>query len=217
MFVPAMYRETDPGRLLAVIRQYPLAILITSGPSVPHATHLPIIPGRDAVAGEPALIGRTLLGHMNRANPQWASLRSGALGKLVFSGPHSYVTPALYEPGPAAPTWDFVAVHLEGTIEVIDDFAQTLNVTRETVAVFEGQFGSGWQDGASLDYFRKIGRAVGAFRFRVTSADGMFKLSQEKTASERHGICRHMLAQQRGPAHDLGLLLRDRTPLGVSE
>lgn len=217
MFVPAMYRETDPDRLLAVIKQYPLACLITAGQPLPNATHLPIIIPREAAADGTDLIGRTLLGHMNRANPHWANLRNGIQGKLIFSGPHSYVTPTLYEPGPAAPTWDFIAVHLEGTIELIDDFSKTLDVTRETVAVLEGHFGNGWQDDASLEYFRKIGSAVGAFRFTVETADGMFKLSQEKTPSVKQSICRHLLAQERGHAYDLGLMLRDGTIRGASE
>jgi transcriptional regulator len=37
----------------------------------------------------------------------------------------------------------------------------------------------------SLDYFRKILPGVGAFRLKVTGAEGMFKLSQEQPGEVR--------------------------------
>lgn len=210
MYVPPIYQVADRALLRAVVRNYPLAILVTNGGRLPYATHLPIVIRRGSANDGLSLLGQTLLGHMNRANPHWSSLEHGVPGKLVFSGPHSYITPALYEPGPAAPTWDFITVHLEGVIQLIDDLEETLDVVRETVAIFERDFGSGWQDSESLDYFRQIGRGVGAFTFTVEAADGMFKLSQEKAPDVRDSISRHLLAQN-GCPRDLGVVLRDFT------
>ncbi len=50
MFVPEMYQVPDDGRPLDVVRRYPLATLVSSGPDVPHATHVPVIvpPGNGA-------------------------------------------------------------------------------------------------------------------------------------------------------------------------
>lgn len=119
---------------------------------------------------------------MNRMNPHWESLVTGTPGKLIFSGPGTYISPALYETSPAAPTWDFVTVHVQGTIRPILDRMATLAVTRRTAAILEGSFGRGWDQKSSVDYFCSIVGGVGAFEFKVDAVEAMFKLSQEKPA-----------------------------------
>ncbi|MFE7173462.1 FMN-binding negative transcriptional regulator [Streptomyces sp. NPDC057616] len=203
MFVPSFYRAPESSWMAELIRGNPLALAVTSaGPdSGPFATHLPVI--FDPEAPEPSaapdgpdgpdgsegsggpLVGATLLGHMNRANPHWAALESGGTVLLTFTGPHSYVSPTVYEVTPAAPTWNFTAVHVRGVVAKLETMEQTLSVVQATVRAFEDRFGTGWDMTGSLEYFRKIAPAVGAFRFTVTGAEGMFKLSQEQPGEVR--------------------------------
>ncbi|MEU0600924.1 FMN-binding negative transcriptional regulator [Streptomyces sp. NPDC006393] len=191
MFVPSFYREPDSSWMVDLIRGNPLALAVTNGSPEqgPFATHLPVIFDPDTsgdLSGE--LPGATLLGHMNRANPHWAALESGSVLLLTFTGPHSYVSPTVYEKTPAAPTWNFTAVHVRGVVEKIDSVEETLGVVRSTVRAFEGAFGNGWDMTESLGYFREIVPGVGAFRFTVTGADGMFKLSQEQPGEVRERV-----------------------------
>ncbi|OIJ87323.1 transcriptional regulator [Streptomyces sp. MUSC 14] len=191
MFVPSFYREPDSSWMVDLIRGNPLALAVTNGSPEdgPFATHLPVIfdPGTsDDWSGE--LPGATLLGHMNRANPHWKALETGSVLLLTFTGPHSYVSPTVYEKTPAAPTWNFTSVHVRGVIEKIDTVDETLEVVKSTVRAFEGAFGNGWDMTESLGYFRQIVPAVGAFRFTVTGAEGMFKLSQEQPGEVRERV-----------------------------
>ncbi|WP_240677896.1 FMN-binding negative transcriptional regulator [Actinacidiphila soli] len=189
--MPPIYASHDHTRLQRVVRGHPLAILVTNGPRAPYATHLPVVDSpRSRETDDP--VGTTLLGHMNRANPHWASLSDEMSARLVFSGPQSYITPTLYQTTPAAPTWDFVAVHLEGTLRLLDGLEETLRVVRRTVEVFEHDFGADWDMEPSLEYFRQIAVGVGAFEFRVTAAESMFKLSQEKDATVRERIAENV-------------------------
>ncbi|MFF3488503.1 FMN-binding negative transcriptional regulator [Streptomyces sp. NPDC002701] len=188
MFVPSFYREPDSSWMVDLVRGHPLALAVANGSPEdgPFATHLPVIFDPETSgdwAGE--LPGATLLGHMNRANPQWAALETGSVLLLTFTGPHSYVSPTVYEVTPAAPTWNFTAVHVRGVVEKLDSMDETLGVVQSTVRAFEGAFGDGWDMTESLDYFRKIAPAVGAFRFTVTGAEGTFKLSQEQPSEVR--------------------------------
>ncbi|MFE4695533.1 FMN-binding negative transcriptional regulator [Streptomyces sp. NPDC056738] len=206
MFVPRFYREPNNSWTADLIRDNPLALAVTNGSpdSGPFATHLPVIFAPDAPdapdvteapdasgdaddAGD-GLRGVTLLGHMNRANPHWAALRSGDVLLLTFTGPHSYVSPTVYGKTPAAPTWNFTAVHVRGVVEKIDSTEETLEVVQSTVRAFEKAFGDGWDMTESLGYFRQIVPAVGAFRFTVTGAEGMFKLSQEQPGEVRERV-----------------------------
>ncbi|KJY47102.1 MULTISPECIES: FMN-binding negative transcriptional regulator [unclassified Streptomyces] len=191
MFVPSSYREPDSSWMVDLIRGNPLALAVANGSpeNGPFATHLPVIFDPETSgdwSGE--LPGATLLGHMNRANPHWSALETGGVLLLTFTGPHSYVSPTVYQKTPAAPTWNFTAVHVRGVVEKIDSMDETLGVVESTVRAFEGRFGNGWDMTESLGYFRKIAPAVGAFRFTVTGAEGMFKLSQEQPDEVRDRV-----------------------------
>lgn len=206
MFVPDHYLPPDTTWMVDVIRNNPLALCVLNGsPEVgPFATHLPVIPDPEMADDWPTgLVGAKLLGHMNRANPHWSALQNGSVILLVFTGPHAYVSPTVYEKTPAAPTWNFTSVHVHATVEKIDSIEDTLEVVKSTVRAYEGRFGAEWDMTESVDYFRKIVPDVGAFHIRVTGAEGMFKLSQEqepevrervRSSFEQRGCTRHMEA-----------------------
>ncbi|MEU1041045.1 FMN-binding negative transcriptional regulator [Streptomyces sp. NPDC005907] len=191
MFVPSFYREPGSSWMVDLIRGNPLALAVSNGSAEdgPFATHLPVIFDPET-SGDPSaeLPGTTLLGHLNRANPHWAQLETGAVLLLTFTGPHTYVSPTVYDKTPAAPTWNFTAVHVRGVVERITSTEETLGVVQSTVRAFEEGFGTGWDMSDSLGYFRKIVPAVGAFRFTVTGAEGMFKLSQEQPGEVRERV-----------------------------
>ncbi|MFF3941617.1 FMN-binding negative transcriptional regulator [Streptomyces phaeofaciens] len=191
MFVPSFYREPESSWMVNLIADNPLALAVANGApeNGPFATHLPVIFDPETSGDwQGDLPGATLLGHMNRANPHWQALETGSVLVLTFTGPHSYVSPTVYEVTPAAPTWNFTAVHVRGVVEKIDSMEETLGVVQSTVQAFEKAFGDDWDMTESLDYFRKIAPGVGAFRFTVTGAEGMFKLSQEQPAEVRERV-----------------------------
>ncbi|MEU3603629.1 FMN-binding negative transcriptional regulator [Streptomyces sp. NPDC006798] len=193
MFVPSHYRAPDVSWMVELMRRNPLALMASNGTPAdgPFATHLPVItdPRWD---GEPEsdLAGLPLLAHLNRANPHWSALANGTVILLTFTGPHAYVSPTVYDINPAAPTWNFTSVHIHGVVERIESAEETLDVVRATVRAFEEEFGNSWDMSGSIDYFRRIVAAVGAFRVRVTKAEGMFKLSQEQRPEVRERVVR---------------------------
>lgn len=191
MYVPSQYRAPDSSWMVDLLCRNPLALMMTNGEpeAGPHATHLPIIPDPDMADEWPAdLVGATLLGHMNRANPHWRALVDGSAVLLAFTGPHAYVSPTVYEVTPAAPTWNFTSVHVHGRLQRVESPTETLEVVRATVGRYEKEFGNGWDMSDSQDYFRKILPAVGAFRVTVSHAEGMFKLSQEQPPEVRERV-----------------------------
>ncbi|HXL88086.1 MAG TPA: FMN-binding negative transcriptional regulator [Streptosporangiaceae bacterium] len=204
MYVPQLYEAGSPEWLRMIVSDYPLAILTTNGETVPYATHLPIIcPSADTGT----LVGSTLLGHLNKANPHWRSLVLGTRGVLIFTGPNGYVSPEIYQSTPAAPTWDYVSVHLTGRIHALTGREDALEVVKRTVRDYEPRFGTGWDMDGSLGYFQQLSPAVGAFRFEVESAEGMFKLSQEKESPVRQRIVDSFLNSESGIARDLGKIM----------
>uniref|UniRef100_UPI002FDC4A23 FMN-binding negative transcriptional regulator n=1 Tax=Streptomyces sp. IBSBF 2435 TaxID=2903531 RepID=UPI002FDC4A23 len=173
----------------------------------PHATHVPVVLPPGAPADGP-LTGCGLLGHMDRGNPHWKSLTDGLAARLMFDGPCGYVTPTLYRTTPAAPTWDFTSVHLHGTVHPVQDPQETLDIVSHTVRTLEEAFGDKWDLAESLDYFRQIAPGVGAFHFRVTHVDAIFKLSQEKTPDVQERVIRRFEADDERSGRQLARLMR---------
>ncbi|MBZ4321256.1 FMN-binding negative transcriptional regulator [Streptomyces huiliensis] len=211
MYVPDHYRPKDPAWLLDVIRGNPLATLVSNGPDGPLATHLPVIPDEPTLArgtGDTGLVGTRFHGHLNRSNPHWSALDSALPALLVFRGPGAYVSPTVYDVTPAAPTWNFVAVHLRGTITPLPGSDETLDVIRATVRAYERDHGTGWDMTESVPYFERMLPGVGAFRFDVTAADAMFKLSQEKPDETRDRVAEAFACSGSGPGRDVAAAMR---------
>ena len=65
MYLPSHFAQNDRPTLHALIRDHPLAALVTQGPDGPTADHVPL--ELDASVGEHGM----LRGHVARANPVW--------------------------------------------------------------------------------------------------------------------------------------------------
>ena len=222
MFVPAPYRDADGSWTGELVRNNPLALLASNGTDgVPYLTHVPVIlspnSSRNSSDESPdtrALMNGQLWGHMNRANPHWSALVPGTPVVAVFAGPHGYLSPTVYARTPAAPTWNFTAVHVHAVLETVEPERPgeaTLETVVATVRTFERDFGTGWSEAGSLDYFRRILPGVGAFRLTVTGVDGMFKLSQEQDAEVR-GRVERSFAEQASAGHRAVAALMSRLP-----
>lgn len=179
------YPAPSDGAVVDLVRSHPFA-LVVSGPAgrAPLATHVPVIlPG--TVDDDASLEGVTMLGHMGRANPHWELFPDNPQTLAVFSSSHGYVSPSVYEFTPAAPTLDYAAVHLTGTVEIIEDREGALFVVEQTIAALEGMRPTQWDPTASRELFDKIIGMVVAFTFTVTGQQSMFKLSQDKAEDVR--------------------------------
>lgn len=195
MYVPPMYRPADPSWVPALIRENPLATLVTVHDGAPVASNVPVI-----LRPEPGPDGpMTLVGHMNRMNPQWTALGDGCPALVIFNGPHSYVSPAYYGFTPAAPTWNFCVVQATGPLTPVPAGGPTLAIITTTVEALERQFGAGWRMDESLGYFHDLLPGVGAFSVRVDRVDAMYKLSQEQEPCIRQQVA-DALAARPGPA-----------------
>lgn len=192
MHVPPHYTAPDHTWPLEIIRIAPLSLLTSDGGGTPWATHILAIPHPEGADtdGSRSLVGSSLLGHMDRTNPHWEALVDGGSALLVFTGANGYISPTVYRTEPAAPTWDFIAVHVRGTVRKITDLEETLRVVCWTVEACEKSFGAGWDMAPSLDYLRRIVVGVGAFELTIDAVDSMFKLSQEQTPERQERVVR---------------------------
>jgi transcriptional regulator len=184
MYSPKFNQVADRALLIGAMQAYSFAILFgpqaaadCAAPLV--ATHLPLVVKDE---GEHGL----LEGHFAKANRHWQAL-AGRETLVVFSGPHSYVSPTLYVDPLSVPTWNYIAVHAYGTLELVEDEAGKDRLLTGLMRANEPGFEERWR--AMPDGFRKSMLAgIVGFRIPIARIEGKFKISQNRDPEERRNV-----------------------------
>jgi transcriptional regulator len=187
MYIPKLFEAGEPvGR--EIMQTHGWALLITSDDSgAPVATHLSLLWQDDGTKHG------SLIGHMARANPHWKLFArpadSLADSLALFWGPHAYVSPTWYTPGPKVPTWNYVTVHAYGRPQVIDDTKGALDVLAKLAAVYEGTGQDAWGlDRLPPGNAEMQVRGIVAFRVPLSRVETKLKLSQNRDLEDRHRV-----------------------------
>jgi transcriptional regulator len=185
LFAPSYYAAEDPA---AIVRQHPFALLVTNDEAGIHATSIPIFfEDGDSVA--------TMVGHMARRNSHAASLTENQGALAVFSGPNAYISASWYEEKPEVPTWNYIAAHVRGNIEPIDDPEEQISILRHTTAVLEHGSKRPWTlEQASKGRVETLLPMIRSFRIKVIRIEGVTKLSQTHPVGDRMRVARELLA-----------------------
>jgi transcriptional regulator len=175
MYVPPRYRVADEAEIDRFVRAHGFATLVSHGADGSMATHLPLELDYDSDGV------RRLRGHVAKANPQWQQLERSGEAMAVFLGPHAYISPTWYD-HPNVPTWNYQAVHLYGTVEVMsapDELARTVRALAE-------HYEPATQPPPRFDFDAMPSelraadlKGIVGFSMRVTRVEAAFKLSSE--------------------------------------
>jgi transcriptional regulator len=184
MYSPKFNQVSDRGVLLEAMRAYSFAILFSGqsgaeAESASQATHLPLVVKDE---GEHGL----LEGHFARANRHWQSL-AGRETLVVFPGPHSYVSPSLYEEPLSVPTWNYIAIHAYGTLTLVEDDAGKEELLAGLIAIHDPAYVEKWR-AMPEGYRRTMLAGIMGFRIPISRIEGKFKISQNRTAEERRNV-----------------------------
>jgi len=188
VYIPRSFAESDRNVLHEFIERHPLGALVTaSSEHGLYATHLPLLldRGRGAFG--------VLQGHVARANPHHALAASGDSALVIFSGPEAYVTPSWYpakqEHGKVVPTWNYIAVHATGALRFIDDRDFLMAHLDRLTDRHEASQSHPWaMHDAPLEFLEQLARAVVGVEIEITSLEGKFKLSQNRSDTDVHGV-----------------------------
>jgi transcriptional regulator len=181
MYIPKINEETDQARIFDFIKNNGFGLLISAENDVPFATHLPLI--LDFNEKNTPL----LRGHVARANPHWQMWERVGDVLVIFNGAHSYISPSWYE-HPSAATWNYLAVHMYGKIQLVSDdkLLDSLKIltnkyekTQENPLFFEN---------LEDDYVKKILRGIVGFEIEIEKIEAKAKLSQNKNEKDYNNI-----------------------------
>ncbi|MDX1332483.1 MAG: FMN-binding negative transcriptional regulator [Robiginitalea sp.] len=197
MYIPPHYRNENMEEVREFLRQHAFGILVSSGPEVPMATHLPLELEEEG--------GKSFLrGHFAKANPQWKQLSDGAEVLCIFNGPHAYVSASWYREE-EVPTWNYIAVHIRGRYRT-QSREELWKSLRHLVEKYEADS----QDPVSLDSMspgtlRQVVGIVG-FEIEITGLEAAYKLSQGR--QEDHPRITEELLERGGNAAAIARAMR---------
>lgn len=187
MYVPPAFAEDDPAILRQMMEQARLATLVTLGPQGMEATPLPLLV-------QTAPDGRMqLAGHIARANPQWRHFDRRVPALALFQGPDAYVTPSWYaakvETGKVVPTWNYTAVHAYGSLRILEDRAEILDIVRRQTDRHEADRDRPWSlDDAPADFLLAMTTGIVGVVLTVERLEGKRKLSQNRPGDDQARI-----------------------------
>lgn len=186
MYTPSLFVEERIEVLHSIIRQYPLAVIVTSGAQGPEATHVPVVLHADQGAKG------VLRCHFARANPQWKSVEASPSVLAIFRGPEHYISPSWYpskqEHGKVVPTWNYIAVHVRGRGRLFED-RELIEHIHALTDQNEQAFEEPWSvDDAPQDYIEGMSRAIIGIEIAIDAIEGKWKLSQNRPQADREGV-----------------------------
>ena len=180
MYTPPLFREDRPEVMEALLREFPLATLVVMLGDGMEATHVPLLL-RDGV----------LVGHVARGNRLAGA--DGMAAIAIFHGPQHYVSPGFYATKASdprvVPTWNYIAVHVHGTLRTFTEPERLRAVVADLTAHFEGQRAEPWRiDDAPGEYIDKLLGAITGIEIVLERVEGKWKVSQNRPMADRESV-----------------------------
>lgn len=192
MYNIAYFKEQDIDVVKTFIRQNAFAVICgctTDGKPV--ATHVPLL----IEERENKLF---FLGHFMRKTTHHKAFEQNSEVLAIFNGPHTYVSASWYANPQSASTWNYITVHAQGKLRLLDE-DRLYDILARTTQHFENNPDSpALVEKMPVEYIRSMSKAIIAFEIEVTTLDNVFKLSQNRDAATKDSII-HQLKQTNEP------------------
>jgi len=183
MFIPKPFIMEEQADLHQFIEDFGFGIIVSDSLT---ATHLPFVlathEGKNGV----------LYSHCAKANNHWKELHNKDV-IVIFSGPHSYISPSWYAKNPAVPTWNYTAVHAYGEVTRLND-NETLKAVNDVVAKYEpnllneGKLNKSKEPVMPQAFKHKLLAGIVGFKIEITSMQGQRKLGQQRSLADQVGV-----------------------------
>ncbi len=200
------YFKALDGEALALMREYPFAMLIGSN-GVPSATQLPFMVHEEA--------GKTVLyGHIMRETTHHQCFEQNPEALVVFTGPNAYVSASWYKNPKQGSTWNYLSVQVRGKVRFMDD-ADLPALLEQTTARFEEANSPAGFEQLSPAYVQALIPYIVGIAIEVEAVNTVFKLSQNKGIHDYNSIIQR-LQQGDAAAQSIAAIMEQRKHLVFS-
>jgi len=180
MYIPEQYKNENEAEIKDFLQKNSFGILVNQTDGKLWATHIPLELDKDENGQD------ILHGHLSKANAQCESFISDNKILAIFPGPHTYISSSWYEKE-EVPTWNYIAVHVYGTIKIIEGEA-LLNSLKKLVDKYEANSENPVRvEELSNKTMRQINGIVG-FIIEIDDIQAVKKMSQTRNDKDYHNI-----------------------------
>lgn len=179
MYIPKINLATDTNEIVAFMKQFSFATIITSKDNLPVATHLPFL----VTVKDDKII---LTSHFAKANDHWAAIEQNKV-LVIFSEPHAYISTKNYDKELNVPTWNYISVHAYGEGKLILETEKTFEILEASIDNYEMAYKQQWNNFPE-EYKLKMIKGIVAFEVTVSDLQAKKKLSQNRTDTEKQKI-----------------------------
>ncbi len=172
------FRKSSETRNIAFAREQGFGLLCVAADDAPLVSHVPFLLSED---------GRQVDFHLVKSNPIVRLLSGTLRARLAVQGPHSYISPDWYGITDQVPTWNYVAVHLQGALELRPQ-EELLELLDQQSELFETKLAPKrpWTTGKMTEgVMDAMMRQIVPCRMMVDQIDGTWKLNQNKADDVR--------------------------------
>ena len=184
-----LFRTDDRELIDSIVAEAGFGMVFLTTPDGPRVAHVPLIATGDGA----------FQFHVARSNALAAHL-DGAKALIVVNGPHGYVSPRWYADRASVPTWDYVAIELEGSVTRLDDEGLEALLHTSITQFENGLGGEQWLASETPEsHWAKLFRAIVGFELTVETMRPTLKLSQKQPAPVRDQVAQ--AHEQQGNPH----------------
>lgn len=181
------FRGTDAADNIAYARERGFGVLAVNGTDAPMMSHVPFLLSED---------GTTADLHLVRSNPIARATSEPTPVRIAVSGLDSYISPDWYRVGDQVPTWNYVTVHLAGTLAPmpeadLPDLLDRLSLHFEERLLPKPVWS---QSKMAPEALAKMLRMIRPFRMTISDVQGTWKLGQNKPDDVRLSAADHVAA-----------------------
>ena len=184
MYIPDIYVNENRSEILRFIEENSFAILVNQSNDKINATHIPLFIEE---SNENQLV---LSGHISKLNPQSENFQENGNVLAIFSGAHSYISSSWYD-YEEVPTWNYMAVHVEGKIEILNEEQKLLHL-ENLVNKYERNSEKPISTKSLSEKTMRQSNGIIAFNIIVENIDAVKKLSQNKSEHNKKSIISHL-------------------------
>ncbi len=173
-----IFRKTSAQRNLDLARQRGFGALSVNGDGAPLVAYTPFVLAEDDTAADI---------HLVASNPVWRAVEQPMAAVLIVQGPDGYISPDWYGIDDMVPTWNYIAVHLRGTLRRLDQ-AELRSQLDRLSAQFETRLAPKpeWTtDKMAVDAMERFMRMIRPVRLEIETVEGTWKLGQNKPDAAR--------------------------------
>lgn len=173
------FRSEDRALFETLIDEIGFGMIFGATPDGPRVGHTPLLSTGDGMVQFHLSRGNALTKHLD-----------GMTAMAVVNGPDGYVSPRWYADQTRVPTWNYVALELEGRVRRLESdgllgLLEALS-DRHEGRIVEGQF---WKiDKLPADKLAKMLGAIVGFEMEIQAWRPTLKLSQNVSAEERERV-----------------------------